>query len=181
MGSLSKSATERARQRAAAQDVFDPARGNQSAAERDAPAFETDFERSRGIIEVLLLGGLQRAVTHAADHGLPVDRAQEGFDLPGRHARRIAAAHERTDTRPGDAIDGDAQFFEHLEHAHVCATPRAPPASTSPIRGLFSAASSALLKSSKHARPNRIRMTPSHSWDSCAPAGSLRTHSTISV
>ena len=60
-----------------------------------------------------------------AEHVLPVDLAEYGFDLLGAVAGRVHAADDRAHARAGDLADRNVLALEHLEHADVRRAARA--------------------------------------------------------
>ncbi len=75
------------------------------------------------LVEVkIALAGAQRQALAGRGIGeevAPIGGLENFLDLRGRHAAGVQAPDDGTHARAGDAIDGDVELLERLEHAHV--------------------------------------------------------------
>ncbi len=88
--------------------------------QQDFPVLESERQPDQEIPVILLTPESQIAARRRIAKGLlPIDRAHGGIDLLGRHAAGIQAADHGAHAGAGDAVDGNFEFLENLEHADV--------------------------------------------------------------
>ena len=109
------------------QQIFDIAGIDQTAGGSNAVRRDAEFK----VIAVsdtgaLLFDRLEVTTALAADDLLPIDADEKFFELSGGYSRSVTAADERAHAGAGDAIDGYVQFLEHLQHADMRTSLRAP-------------------------------------------------------
>ena len=109
-----------------AQQVIDSRSADHATGRDDLAVLQSEFQViAVGDAGALLLDRHQFPNTRIADHGLPVDAAEELLQFGRRNSRGVAGADQRTHAGAGDAVDGDAQLLQHLQHADVRPTPGA--------------------------------------------------------
>ena len=93
---------------------------NEALRQQDLAVLEAERQPHQKIAVVLLAPeGQIPARRRIAKRLLPVDRAHGGVDVVRRHAARVQSADDGAHAGAGDAVDGNLQVLEHLEHADV--------------------------------------------------------------